>query len=127
MKNSMKSMTLGFVLLTSLQSFATQTQSLSLLCSGSSADNCIARVSNALQNMGCEPDLSTVKCQQDSNFEDKMYCTVQTNKCVSPAPDLVFTTHCNAGEKISLKKYERGLSLDWWMGFGPFISSVCKE
>lgn len=123
----MKKMTFGILVITCMQTFSANAAKIDLLCSGSSAESCASRVTAALEKMGCEPESSTVDCQVDVDFEWEQYCTIQTSKCMEPSPDLVFTTHCNEGEKIGLRRYDSGLSLTWWMGFGPYLRSVCKK
>lgn len=100
-----------------------------VLCKKSS--DCGVRIVAALEKMGCAPIAESLNCNISANPQEDPahdYCGVQTEFCDEPRSDLVFTTHCDSGSPVSFRKYDQGLSLSWWMGFGgSYISYVCKK
>ena len=103
--------------------------SLDILCKQS--QGCEVQVISALSRMGCAPLVSTLNCEisiTPNSDATRKLCRVETANCTEPKPDLIFTTHCESGEGVHFKAFDRNLSLSWWMGFGgSYISYICRD
>ncbi len=124
----MKSLVIGFVFFASAVSYA----DVDVLCKRSSNLDCQIRVYEALRNLGCNVGSQSVTCSDAPDFGRGIdHCEVKDmNNCSEPHPELFgFTskaTSCFFGGKVSLKKADRGLSLDWTMGlFRSYVSDIC--
>ena len=101
---------------------------ISVLCTKNSASTCALRVVNALGKMGCDPIAENIKCETTVNSAAVEVCQIEALKCYEPRATLFIATECSGGDKkISFRTADSGLSLTWWMGFGPYIRNVCKN
>jgi hypothetical protein len=124
----MKSLLFGFLIVAALPAFADSTSPLGIYCTTSTSATCEQRVLVALDKMACSPLTETAACQESQSLPGVEICTVVTTRCQEPRAGLVLTTSCdNNGEKVSLREQDKGLTLTWWMGFGPYIHDVCRN
>lgn len=105
--------------------FSTTAFGMNLYCNPSGGA-CAPRVSTALSALGCQPDIGTLSCRPSTEAAPLEFCQVEVAACMDPSPDMIITTHCNQGSKRDLKSVDAGISLTWWMGFGPYVTEVCK-
>ncbi|MGE4132210.1 MAG: hypothetical protein AB7F86_11270 [Bdellovibrionales bacterium] len=105
-------------------SFSSFGESLNLLCSGSDCQN---RILKTLDEMECQAVPETLTCGPAASEPGSSVCSIQTQYCSEPKPSLFIAVDCHSGRKVSLRRYDRGLSLTWWMGFGPYVRTLCVE
>jgi hypothetical protein len=99
-----------------------------ILCTRGTGSDCAPRVEEALNKMGCAPVVGSAQCQVSESNSAADACLVQTLNCEEPRAGLIFSTSCDgSAEAIPLKKFDRGLTLTWWMAWGPYVRYVCKN
>lgn len=126
----MKVLILSLLFLISTASFA----DVDVLCKKSSKASCDVRVYEALRQLGCNVSSNLVQCESAEDFgRGKELCKVSNvDNCSEPHAELFgFTaraTKCWSGEKVSLRRADRGLSLDWTMGMiRSYVSDICVK
>ncbi|KYG61655.1 hypothetical protein AZI86_18325 [Bdellovibrio bacteriovorus] len=121
----MKNQTLLSLFIGLMMSASAQAGTLNIFCDVQNDKTCIERSLGALQKMGCQTIDRQSSCVAEEHDLD--ICTIETTNCSEPTPDLVITTTCREGKKISLNKFDRGLTLTWWMGFQSYQKSICVK
>jgi hypothetical protein len=100
---------------------------INLLCERTPDVDCAARVNLALEQMDCKPIAESVKCRAAQSVAGNDFCEVSSLNCSEPRMGLFISTSCDIGSKVSFKKIDKGLTLTWWMGFGPYLRDLCKN
>ncbi len=106
--------------------FSVNAFAIKIFCDQSAGNTCSMRVLSALTEMGCQPVAQELKCEVEESMANIEYCEVTTATCEEPRANLVITTSCMRGEKVSFKSFDSGLTLTWWMGWGPYLTDVCR-
>ncbi len=94
-----------------------------MFCKGGA--DCPERVESALDKIGCVPNLQTLRCQPSSHEVGQEFCEVATEKCSEPRAGNFGGKKCYASDMVSLTQFDRGLTLTWWLGRGPYVKDVC--
>lgn len=122
---------LGLVILICGLSTVAQANDIQLRCTAQSEAECETRVASALTKMGCAPQ--AVECRYANEVDgdgrptgQAIYCGTESLKCDEPKPYLFGGTYCNnGGKKVSLRSYDRKLTLDYAMGVFGWVRSIC--
>lgn len=96
-------------------------------CKAGSKEECQSRTDLALKAIGCKSTTAS-SCQPSAEDPGAIYCSVSTENCEEPHADMISTTTCFFGSKVSLSKVDPALTLSWTMGFfRTYVKDICRE
>lgn len=106
--------------------------SIDFYCKPTAGNSCEFRIEQTLTKLGCETANSdSIDCEHNRLTDGNIRCKITgVNNCKEPSPYLFSITasgtYCSKGEKKSLYKYDKKLSLTWSMGIiRSYVKHIC--